>query len=419
MKFRFIHAADLHLDSPLHGLERYEGAPVEAIRTATRDAFDALVELAIEREVSLVLLAGDIYDGDWKDFNTGLYLVNRLKRLGDAGIEVCLISGNHDAQSNMTKKLPWPDNVHSMPVRKPSTRYYEPLQVAVHGQGFAKREVTEDLSEHYPVASPGYLNIGLLHTSLDGKPGHAPYAPCTVDGLRRAGYDYWALGHVHQREIISEEPWIVFPGNIQGRHIRETGPKGCTLVTVEDGRISDVREEVLDVVRWAQVSVDAEAVESRDALEDLALAAISETMDEAGGRLLACRLRLEGATPLHGWLIDAREEFEANLRARLSGEPVWLQRAELRTRLPADSAGGRDEAAADLLAYVESLKANPEERDALLADLAADLKLPRDIAREGEWDLAQPESLPEALRNALLDEAAALILNRLQAQEAV
>lgn len=419
MEFRFIHAADLHLDSPLHGLERYEGAPVEAIRSATREAFDALVALAIERDVKLVLLAGDIYDGDWKDFNTGLYLINRLKRLGDAGIEVCLISGNHDAQSNMTKKLPWPANVHSLSVRKPETKYYDALQVAVHGQGFAKREVTDDLSERYPLAAPGYLNIGLLHTSLDGKPGHAPYAPCTVEGLRRAGYDYWALGHVHQREIISEDPWIVFPGNLQGRHIRETGPKGCTLVTVEDGRITEVREEVLDVVRWAEVLVDAEGLDSRDALEDRALDAITASMEEADGRLLACRVKLTGATALHAWLVDAHADFEASLRARLSGDPVWLQRAELRTRLPAGRVGHHDEATAELLGYVEALKLDADERDALLAEVAADLKLPREVALEGDDDLSRPESLSNELKNTLMDEAAALVLNRLQGESAV
>ncbi|MDO6462292.1 DNA repair exonuclease [Granulosicoccaceae sp. 1_MG-2023] len=412
MEFRFIHAADLHLDSPLHGLERYEGAPVEAIRSATRQAFEALVELAIEREVSLVLLAGDIYDGDWKDFSTGLYLVKQLKRLGDAGIEVCLISGNHDAQSQMTKRLPWPDNVCSLSVRKPETRLYEGLKVAVHGQGFVRREVTDDLTEHYPTALPGYLNIGLLHTSLDGKPGHAPYAPCTVEGLRRIGYDYWALGHVHQREIVSTDPWIVYPGNIQGRHIRETGPKGCTLVTVRDGRISDVSEEVLDVLRWAALTVDAGGISDRDVLEEAVITAVTAAMDEAAGRLLACRVRLEGATDLHAWLVDAREEFEASLRARLSGEAVWLQRAELATQLPLSTAG-RDEAAAGLLAYVQSLHEDGAQRDSLLAGVAAELKLPRDIAVDDEQDLTHPENLPDAQKNKLLDDALALILNRL------
>ena len=102
----------------------------------------------------------------------------------------------------------------------------EDLGLAVHGQGFAKREVTEDLSSAYPQADPHLFNIGLLHTCLDGKPGHEPYAPCTVDGLRSKGYQYWALGHVHNREVVSQDPWIVFPGNIQGRHARETGSQG-------------------------------------------------------------------------------------------------------------------------------------------------------------------------------------------------
>ena len=232
---KFLHAADIHLDSALHGLERYEGAPVEEIRSATRRAFDNLIELAIDEEVAFVLLAGDLYDGDWKDYNTGLYFVERMRRLHDAGIRVFIVAGNHDAASQITKHLRLPDNVTLFSTRQPERVVLEDLDVAIHGQGFATRAVTDDLSQAYPQGDPQRFNIGLLHTCLDGKPGHEPYAPCSIAGLRSKGYQYWALGHVHKREEVSQDPWIVFPGNIQGRHIRESGPKGCTLVTVDNG----------------------------------------------------------------------------------------------------------------------------------------------------------------------------------------
>lgn len=263
---KFIHAADVHLDSPLKGLERYEGAPVEEIRSATRRAFDNLVELAVEEGVAFVLLAGDLYDGDWKDYNTGLYFVDRMRQLEVANILVFIVAGNHDAASQITKQLRLPDNVTLFATNKPQTVVLEELGVAIHGQGFAKRAVTEDMSLAYPQGDPHLFNIGLLHTCLDGKPGHEPYAPCSVDGLRTKGYKYWALGHVHTREIVSEEPWIVFPGNIQGRHIREIGPKGCTLVTVENGEVEVLEHRDLDVLRWARCTVD---VSSSDTVDEI------------------------------------------------------------------------------------------------------------------------------------------------------
>src|SRR5262249_2100930 len=129
--------------------------------------------------------------------------------------------------------------------------------VAVHGRSFATRAVTHDLSRNYPKVVPGLFNIGLLHTSLTGRPGHENYAPTTPDALIAREYDYWALGHVHVREIVHEDPWVVFPGNLQGRQIRESGPKGATLVTVSGGRVARVEHRTLDAFRWCSLEVPA------------------------------------------------------------------------------------------------------------------------------------------------------------------
>ncbi len=246
--FKFIHTADIHLDSPLKGLEVHEDAPVEEIRGATRRALDNLIDLAIEEEVNFILIAGDLYDGDWKDYNTGLFFSARMGRLSKAGIKVFIVSGNHDAASQLTKTLPLPDNVTLFSSKKPQFRKLDDIGVIIHGQSYSYRAVTENLASQYPQYDSNYFNIGLLHTSLTGREGHENYAPCTLDDLKSKGYDYWALGHVHKREIISKDPWIVFPGNIQGRHIKETGAKGATLVTVEDGRIIKVEALELDVL---------------------------------------------------------------------------------------------------------------------------------------------------------------------------
>ncbi|HEX2224620.1 MAG TPA: DNA repair exonuclease, partial [Thermoanaerobaculia bacterium] len=204
---KFLHASDVHLDSPLRGLERYDGAPAEEIRGATRRALANLVDLALAEEVAFVLLAGDLYDGDWKDYNTGLFFAAQMRRLEEVGTPVFVISGNHDAASQITRVLRPPDNVTVFSTRKAETVEIKGLEVALHGQGFATGTATENLAAAYPPARPHFFNVGLLHTSLDGRPGHATYAPCTVDGLRARGYQYWALGHVHARELASRDPW--------------------------------------------------------------------------------------------------------------------------------------------------------------------------------------------------------------------
>ena len=191
--FKFLHAADIHLDSPLQKLEQYEGAPVRELRQATRRAFENLIELAIAEKVDFVLIAGDLYDGDWKDYNTGLYFISRITKLNDANIPVYIITGNHDAASAITKTLRLPDNVKMFPTDKPCTFKLEEVGVAIHGQGFATPAVKKDLSAGYPVAVAGYFNIGMLHTCATGREGHEPYAPCTVAALESKGYDYWAL----------------------------------------------------------------------------------------------------------------------------------------------------------------------------------------------------------------------------------
>ena len=261
--FRFLHTADIHLDSPLRGLERYEGAPVDELRGATREALKNLVNTAISEGVNFLLIAGDLYDGDWKDYQTGLFFAKEMSKLREAGIRVYIVFGNHDAASQITKKLGnIPSNVHHFSNRKPKTEIIEDLGVAIHGQSFSKRILTENIAIAYPEARTGYFNIGLIHTSFTGREGHEPYAPCTMDDLLSKNYDYWALGHVHKREVLHEDPWIIFPGNIQGRHIREPGPKGCTLVTVRDEGNVVMEHRDLDVLRWELCEVDGSGSQS-------------------------------------------------------------------------------------------------------------------------------------------------------------
>jgi len=372
---KFIHAADVHLDSPLKGLERYEGAPVEEIRTSPRGAFDNLVALAIEEAVDFVLLAGDLYDGDWKDYNTGLYFVDRMHQLKGANIPVFIVAGNHDAASQITKHLRLPDNVTLFSTSKPQTVILEELRVAIHGQGFAKRAVTEDMSLAYPQGDPHLFNIGLLHTCLDGKPGHEPYAPCSVDGLRTKGYKYWALGHVHTREIISEDPWIVFPGNIQGRHIREVGSKGCTLVTVENGEVDRLEHRSLDVLRWTRCTVDVSTSTTLDEVYAQVRNEFEKALDEADSLPVAARLVLKGSSLVHDELQNEAghwiQEYRA-LATGLGGAGMWLEKVSLETTptVIVDDLLERDDALAGLLQVIHSLEVDSVAIDRLAEELA-------------------------------------------------
>ena len=331
---KFIHAADIHLDSPMVGLERYDGAPVDELRGATRKAFENLIRLAIDEAVDFVLLAGDIYDGNWRDYNTGLYFIRQMAELRQHGIRVYLVSGNHDAANRMSRELTLPDNVHHFSAKRAETITDEHLHLAVHGQSYRTAELKENLAAGYPGGVPGYFNIGLLHTGVTGRPGHAHYAPCSLDNLTAHSYDYWALGHIHQREEMHRAPWVVMPGNTQGRHIRETGEKGCSLVTVANGAVTAVEHRPLDVVRWAVLEVTVDQAETVDEALDLAVSACEETLIGCNERLLAVRIVFTGATPAHARLLGEQEHWQEALRGLLLGqfgERLWAEKILFKT----------------------------------------------------------------------------------------
>jgi exonuclease SbcD len=329
--FKFIHAADIHLDSPLRGLSRYESAPVAAIRNGCRRAFENLVDLAIEEQVEFVVLAGDLYDGDWKDYSTGIFLRRQMGRLAQYDIRVFAVAGNHDAANRMTKSLELPSNMKIFSSAKVESVRLERPGAVVHGRSFASRHVDENLAIGFGPAEKGLFNVGVLHTSLDGRVGHGVYAPCTLDDLRSKGYQYWALGHVHRQEIVAEEPYVVFSGCVQGRHIREAGPKGCVLVSVDGDTVAGIEKIPLDVLRWSLCEVDLTgAKEIREVLERVRRRLDGERA-ESDGRPLAMRVRLHGATGISEKLAADPERLEQEIRAlgvETGEDELWIERVE-------------------------------------------------------------------------------------------
>jgi DNA repair exonuclease SbcCD nuclease subunit len=370
---RFLHAADIHLDSPLRGLEADPGAPAELIRGATRRALGRLVDLALDEDVALLLIAGDIYDGDWPDYGTGLFFAAQMARLTRAGRRVIVIRGNHDAQNRITRTLRLPEGVRLLDHRKPETVELADLGLAVHGQSFAEQAVTDNLVRGYPAAVAGRVNIGLLHTCLEQTGGlHERYAACTRADLEALRYDYWALGHIHAREVISTDPWIVFAGNLQGRHINEPGPKGATLVTVEEGRIAAVEPRVVDDFRWARVNADLTGCETREQALERVQTALQTAFEAAEGRGLAARVTLEGATTLHGALAAADLRVEVLNEARQLSPNLWIEGVQLRTRPPRPPLEDRGDALGTLARRIDALVEAPP--DDLLGDWPEQLK---------------------------------------------
>ena len=413
---RFIHASDLHIDSPLRGLDRYDGAPVERLRSATRSACERLVDRALAERVDFLLLAGDIYDRDWQDFHTGLFFRGQLVRLERAGIRCFIVQGNHDAQGVISRQLTLPSNVTVFSSRAAQTIRLEDLSVAIHGRSFPEREVNEDLVPSYPPPVPGFFNIGLLHTSLTGRAGHDTYAPTDLPTLVAKGYDYWALGHVHAREVLNERPRIVFCGNLQGRHAKETGAKGCELVTVDAGRI-EAECIALDVVRWSQLSVPLDGVDRLESLNEAFARAVEPVLAGTMDRLHAVRVTLTGSTELHRLEAAQPGTLAAAMHAAaqdIGAAEIWIEQVRLDLSTPLDraQAAQRQDAVGELVRLVDTIAGDDTElmrrAQVELGDLLG--AMPAEVTA---GDVPRLDD-PTELRSLLMD-AEATVLARLSA----
>lgn len=414
-----LHAADIHLDSPMQAFRQSQadwvGDDQRTILQATRLAFEALIDFALEQQVAGLLLAGDLYDGDWKDYSTGEYFIRQMDRLHQAEIPVFIVQGNHDAASEITRQLRLPPNVSLFSHAKPESLESPDGSYLVHGQSYSRRDVTQNLAQGYPPADRQRFNIGLLHTALDGREGHHTYAPCSVSDLSRANYQYWALGHVHRQEIISTDPWVVFPGNLQGRHIQEPGPKGAMLIAYEGTEITSVDPVSFHKTRWEQVTVDITDSRTVDAVLD----AVEMTLEQARSTQFAddpvplvIRCVLTGRTPLHGVLQEPTQrkkllEEVRSLATRAAGQLVITEDVKVKTTAPTGHIGI---AAADLLEQCLTCWEQPGFMQQITFDAE---QLRRELDGKFQLDLASDPAFEPA---QLLDEASALLQARLMGE---
>lgn len=366
--FCFVHAADLHLDSPFRGVTAQDRTVAQALRRATFDAFESLVDLCIDRGANFLLVAGDVFDAADRSLRAQLRFFDGLKRLADRGIPSFVVHGNHDPLEGWSHSIERPPLVTvfgSGGVETAPVTIAGRTVAAVSGISYQRRQESRDLAALFPGAPPGLFRIGLLHANCGGNPRYESYAPCSTEALGRAGVDYWALGHVHEHTILRRDPLVVYPGSTQGLSIREPGPRGCCLVRVDAERRADLEFCPLDAVRWESGEISIAGLDSLSGLDRALATMIGRLREEAAGRPVVCRIGLAGRGSLYAELVRANAVADLLERARQSGlaeEPfVWLQELEMAGRPEADL--GQRRRIDDLLGRVLQVAAGLREAD--------------------------------------------------------
>lgn len=339
MPFRFVHTADIHLDSPLRSLSLRNQQLAELIGDSTRQALISIVDLCLEEQVDALVIAGDLYDGDQTSMKTARFLATQMERLHKAGIATYKIRGNHDALSRITQELVLPPSVKVFGGRADVVELRRgSLNVAIHGLSFAKPHAPETLLPKYRPPAADAVNIGIMHTSLAGAPGHDLYAPCNVADLHASGFDYWALGHIHQRTDHTGQAKVIMPGMPQGRDINEAGEKTVSLVTVNDNRSIVVEERLTSIAQFERIEVDLSDVSVWRDVADAIDSALGAAREKTRSPHLVGRLRLSGTTPLAWRLLRDRDLILAEAEQRAEGiGRSWIEKVELAIAPPPES----------------------------------------------------------------------------------
>ena len=416
MRIRFVHAADLHLDSPFTGLKAAAPADVaNALYHATFDAYENIINLCISEQVDALLVAGDVFDGADRSLRAQLKFVEGLKKLDTEGIRSFVCHGNHDPLDGWQARLDYPPGCRRFgPEWEAVPVFEDPDRALIHGISYRKRDVTENLALRLGNVDPGPFSIGLVHGNVGNNPEHGAYAPCSLDDLAQSGVHYWALGHVHTRQVLNEQgPTVVYPGNPQGRHPNETGARGVYLVEVDDGGNVGLDFRPMDTVRWARLDSDIAALDTEQDLLDALHKGMQALLDGADGQSVVVRVRLTGRGELNRKL--RRPNMIEDLVEAINGEwdersPfVWCERIEDASASPFDREArlkGSD-FLAEVLRTADRSKTDPE----LLAGLGTGLS---DLYQHHRFRSYLSNSAPNEEEIAgLVEEAESMIVNLL------
>jgi len=406
----FVHTADLHLDSPFKGVTA-ENAPhvSERLRRATFEVFEEIVALCIRERADFLLVAGDVYDGADRSLYAQMRFRDGLARLAEHGIHAFVVHGNHDPLSGWASHIEWPSTVTVFGNTVETVPFQRDGQTVAEITGVSYREANEgrnlarlftrnagDGASLRPSIGTAPFRVGLLHCNVGSDTGHAAYAPCELSDLINADIDYWALGHVHRNGVLATTPTVVYPGNPQGRSIRETGPRGCYVVRVDDAGHVTPRFHPVDAVRWTVVDIAIDDLDGMGALDTRTFARLDEALTRAEGRAVVCRLRFTGRGSLARELRrnDAVADIVSRCRERCSRRDpfLWVEKVEIDCRDDIDRTAAL--ARPDLVGAVLRLAQTYREGDLApldspLAELYENKKFKRYLSRPDPAELQQ------------------------------
>lgn len=353
---KLLHTADLHLDSPLNSLALRDDELRYQVRAASRKALENIVDLALEHQASALLVSGDLFDRAERSARTAVFLTVQFDRLKDAGIRVFYVKGNHDAVNPISGGADFPNNVHLFSGHGGVFELGE--DICIHGVSFSGKSMPESLIPKFKPPVAGKVNIALMHTSVSGASGHDTYAPCSVSDMRSAGFDYWALGHIHKRQVYCEEPWIVMPGIPQGRDVGEAGSKSATLIEINGGKIS-TKELKTSVIEFNQICIDISVCEDWDDLRHTLVQEISSHGEQLESPLGIVRVSLSGQSDLSWQILRDRKTLEGLIDkfARDTGK-LWIDKVKF--DVEAKTEASAPDATSELVTIMTELQAEDQ-----------------------------------------------------------
>ena len=345
---KFIHFADAHLDSPFRGLSFLPSKEFNQIYQAADQSLTRIVDLALAEKVDLVLIAGDTFDSAKPSPRSQLFFAQQIKRLTDAQIQVVMIFGNHDhmrREDLLVNQSPYFKLIGANEaVEKATFKTKDNFNYDVVGFSYLNNHITEDKIPDFPGKEHNYT-FGLMHAQeKEADSRKNVYAPFMVSEVQALNYDYFALGHIHARRNLSEKPWIVYSGNIQGRHINEMGAKGCYLGVIDENtKKTSIEFKTTGPILWQGVQVELDTQISKADLQNEIIASLNNakqktyfSLTTAGAQFMTDEEQelvqdtdfwqnISQNLPFDSQLVDVRLKISSNLELNENDQQAFEQ----------------------------------------------------------------------------------------------